>query len=222
MVVFCLYTNRGCWVLNPVRSQYLWMLLVSPPTHTMVLRVWFCTICAIQKSPCYSSCSFCPLLWCDELLNLWRSNLAAYWKGIFYLILLWQQKSFAITGGFVDRWSCKVIQSQHYFVCWLTEIAGYRVAPLVSENQWIMSLAIRTSHTPYEGGAVDFLRASSLLKLFCLLDKWFSYTAAAAMSSHLGLLVQFSWLLLFPHFQLRIPDSFQTGRTLTPQIITIC
>lgn len=50
-----------------------------------------------------------------------------------------------------------------------------------------MSLAIRTSHTPYAGEAVAFLQASSLLKLFCLLDKWFSHTATAAMSSHLGL-----------------------------------
>lgn len=75
-----------------------------------------------------------------------------------------------------------------------------------------MSLAIRTSHTPYAGGAVDFLQTSSLLKLFCLLDKWFSHTATAAMSSHLGLfsLIQLaSPFLSFPAEDFKLISNWQ-------------
>lgn len=63
-----------------------------------------------------------------------------------------------------------------------------------------MSLAIRTSHTPYAGGPVEFLHVSHLLKLFCLLDNWFSYTATAAMSSHLGLFSLIQLASPFPSF----------------------
>lgn len=73
-----------------------------------------------------------------------------------------------------------------------------------------MSLAIRTSHTPYAGGAVEFLQASSLLKLFCLLDKWFSYIATAAMWWALFSLIQLaSPFLSFPVEDSRLISNWQ-------------
>lgn len=72
---FCLYTNRECWVLSPMRSKYLWMSLnlsqdtpwCSGPSSAPVL------LCATQKRPCpifvTPPAVSCPLLWCDGLLN---------------------------------------------------------------------------------------------------------------------------------------------------------
>lgn len=94
--MFYLYMDRGSSVLNPMRSKYLWMLLISLLRYTIVLRAWFCTSFAVCHSkeamlPCYSW-SFLPLalVWWIAKLRMFHQSLnpAAYWENMVLFIWL--------------------------------------------------------------------------------------------------------------------------------------